>query len=68
MQCLYYLIGEKVAAQYTMDLADAMLAVMDKPTREEAEKLGKEHPILSKWDYMTNAVYVLIDNASKGAK
>ena len=50
------------------DLSESILAVMEKETRKEAEELAAEHPVLKDWDYMTNAVYVLIDNVAKGIK
>ena len=45
-----------------------MIDVMEQPTRKEAEDLAAKHPILKDWDYMTNAVFVLIDNVAKGVK
>tara|TARA_B110000285_G_C15074514_1_gene589924 strand:+ start:1339 stop:1593 length:255 start_codon:yes stop_codon:yes gene_type:complete len=67
-QCLYYAIGEKKALNYMMELCDSIIDVMHKETRKEAEDLAAKHPILKDWDYMSNAVYVLIDNAAKGIK
>ena len=50
------------------DLSDNIIDAMEQPTRKEAEDLAAKHPILKNWDYMSNAVFVLIDNVAKGVK
>ena len=44
-----------------------MLHIMDLP-RAEAEVETAKHPELKDFDYVSNAILVLIDNAAKGMK